>query len=57
MDGFVLTLVLALSVLSCAPPDWKTNEKSTLVQVLVMAGGLVLLGVYMILRQRPSWPF
>lgn len=57
MDGFVLTLVLALSVLSCAPPDWKTNEKSTLVQVLVMAGGLVLLGVYMILRQRASWPF
>lgn len=50
MDGFALTLVLALAALSCVPPDWKTNEKSALVQVLVMASGLVILGVYMILR-------
>jgi hypothetical protein len=57
MDGFALTLVLALAALSCVPPDWKTNEKSALVQVLVMASGLVLLGIYMIMRQGSSWPF
>lgn len=57
MDGFALTLVLALAALSCVPPDWQKNEKSALVQVLLMATGLVLLGVYMILRQRPPWPF
>jgi hypothetical protein len=50
MDGFALTMVLALAALSCVPPDWTKNEGAAWGQVLVMASGLVVLGVYMILR-------
>ena len=55
MDGFALTLVLALAALSCVPPDWDKNGKSALLQVLAMAFGLVLLGLYMILRQQSAF--
>jgi hypothetical protein len=50
MDGFALTMVLALAALSCVPPDWKQHESAAWGQVVVMAFGLVVLGVYMILR-------
>ena len=50
MDGFALTMVLALAALSCVPPDWTKNESAAWGQVLVMAAGLVVLGIYMILR-------
>ncbi len=50
MDGFILTMVVALAALSVVPPDWEKDEKSAWVQVCVMASGLVLLGVYMISR-------
>lgn len=50
MDGFVLTMVLALTALSVVPPDWEKNQAAAWVQACAMAFGLVLLGVYMILR-------
>jgi hypothetical protein len=50
MDGFALTMVIALAALSVVPPDWQKNETAAWVQVCTMAFGLVLLGVYMILR-------
>jgi hypothetical protein len=50
MDGFALTLVLALTALSCVPPDWEKDEKSAWVQIYALGFGLVLLGAYMLLR-------
>jgi hypothetical protein len=50
MDGFALTMVLALAALSCVPPDWEKEEKAALVQTSTMAVGLALLGAYMISR-------
>ncbi len=50
MDGFALTMVLALAALSCVPPDWEKDGKAAMVQASAMAMGLVLLGAYMISR-------
>jgi hypothetical protein len=50
MDGFALTMVLALAALSCVPADWENDGKSALRQVLMMACGLILLIVYIIFR-------
>jgi hypothetical protein len=50
MDGFALTIAIALAALSSLNPDWKEDEKSGWVQVGAMAFGLVLLGAYMMLR-------
>ena len=50
MDGFALTMVLALAALSCVPPDWEKQERAAWGQLAVMALGLILPGVYMLLR-------
>lgn len=46
MDGFALTLVLALAAFSWVPADWKNDERATFRQVFIMASGLILLVVY-----------
>ena len=50
MDGFALTIGIALAVLSTLNPDWKEDERSGWVQVGAMTFGLVMLGVYMLVR-------
>jgi hypothetical protein len=50
MDGLALIVVLGLAGLSCLPVDWKYDERSALAQVRVIAGGLILLCVYLIVR-------
>jgi len=50
MDGFILTLALALAAFSWIPADWKNDERATLRQVLIMASGLILLVVYTMFR-------
>jgi hypothetical protein len=50
MDGLVLMMALALASLSCVPVDWKHDKGLALAMVRMMAGGLVLLGAYMIAR-------
>ena len=50
MDGFVLTLVLALVAFSWVPADWKNDERATVRQVLIVASGLILLVVYTTFR-------
>jgi hypothetical protein len=47
MDGIALIMVLALVGLSNVPVDWKSDAKSALAQVHIMAGGLILLCVYL----------
>jgi hypothetical protein len=50
MDGFVLTIFLALAALSCVPVDWKNDERSAMRQVLITACGLVVLVAYVMYR-------
>jgi len=50
MDGFALTIAIALAALSSLNPDWKQDERSGWVQVGAMVFGLALLGAYMMLR-------
>ncbi len=50
VDRFVLAIVISLAVLSALTPDWQEDPKTGWVQVCAMAGGLVVLGIYMILR-------
>jgi hypothetical protein len=50
MDGLALIVALALAAVSLIPVDWKHDERSALAQGGIMAGGLILLCVYMIVR-------
>lgn len=50
MDGFVFVIVLAFAALSCLPVDWRKDEKTAWIQVIVMAAGIVLIGLYLIIR-------
>jgi hypothetical protein len=47
MDGLALIVALGLAGLSCLPVDWKYDEPSALAQTHIMAGGLILLCVYL----------
>ena len=50
MDGFVLVIVLAFAGLSCVPVNWQKDERTAWVQVILMAAGIVLIGLYLIIR-------
>jgi len=50
MDGFVLVIVLAFAGLSCVPVDWQKDERTAWVQVILMAAGIVLIGLYLMIR-------
>jgi hypothetical protein len=47
MDGIALIVALGLAGLSYIHVDWKHDAKSALAQVQIMAGGLILLCVYL----------
>jgi hypothetical protein len=47
VDGIALIMALALAAVSVLPADWKYDERSALTQVHIMAGGLILLCVYL----------
>jgi hypothetical protein len=49
MDGFVLVVVLAFAGLSCVPVDWQ-KQQTAWIQVILMAAGIVLIGLYLIVR-------
>ena len=50
MDGFVLVIVLAFAGLSCVPVNWQKDERTAWVQVILMAAGIVLIGLYLMVR-------
>jgi hypothetical protein len=50
MDKFVTMWLVGRAMLSAFQPDWKQNQRSAWAQVVTMAGGLLLLGVYVCLR-------
>lgn len=50
MDGFALTIGIALAALSSLNPDWKSDEKSGWAQVGAMAFGLILVCGYLLVR-------
>jgi len=50
MDRLFLLMAIALASLSCVPVDWKQDKGLALAMVRMMAGGLVLLGAYLIYR-------
>jgi len=50
MEGLALIMVLALAAVSAVPVDWKQDGRSALTQVRIMAGGLILLCAYLIVR-------
>jgi hypothetical protein len=50
MDGFVFVIVLAFAALSLLPVDWQKQQQTAWVQVILMAAGIVLIGLYLIVR-------
>jgi hypothetical protein len=50
MDGFVLVVVLAFAGLSCVPVDWQKQTQTAWIQVILMAAGIVLIGLYLMIR-------